>query len=59
MWTLCPMGDEEAIGDWFGVGPEDLPEFDVSFNIAPQRLQPVLRLSPETDVGEPRKGDRS
>jgi hypothetical protein len=53
------MGDEEAIGDWFGVGPEDLPEFDVSFNIAPQRLQPVLRLSPETDVGEPRKGDRS
>ena len=38
----------EVLADWFGVDLEDLPAFPASYNIAPQSVQPVVRLDPET-----------
>jgi len=36
---------EEVLADWFGVELEDMPWFAPSYNIAPQSVQPVVRLS--------------
>jgi putative SOS response-associated peptidase YedK len=41
----------EVLADWFGVDLEDQPEFVPSYNIAPQSVQPVVRLG--RDSGEP------
>ena len=43
---------KKGIADWFGIDPDDLPEFGPSFNIAPQTFQPVVRLSPESGERE-------
>ena len=42
----------EVLADWFGVDLEDLPAFSASYNIAPQSVQPVVRLDPETAARE-------
>ncbi len=34
----------EVLADWFGLDLEDQPPFVPSFNIAPQSVQPVVRL---------------
>jgi putative SOS response-associated peptidase YedK len=36
---------QEVLADWFGVELEDMPWFAPSFNVAPQSVQPVIRLS--------------
>jgi len=36
---------EEVLADWFGVELEDMPWFAPSYNIAPQSVQPVVRLN--------------
>ncbi len=38
----------EVLADWFGVDLEDLPPFDPSYNVAPQSVQPVVRLGRDT-----------
>jgi putative SOS response-associated peptidase YedK len=35
---------QEVLADWFGVELEDMPCFAPSFNVAPQSVQPVVRL---------------
>ena len=42
----------EVLADWFGVDLEDLPTFPASYNIAPQSVQPVVRLGQETGARE-------
>jgi putative SOS response-associated peptidase YedK len=37
---------QEVLADWFGVALEDMPWFVPSFNVAPQSVQPVVRLDP-------------
>jgi hypothetical protein len=39
---------QEVLVDWFGVELEDMPWFAPSFNVAPQSVQPVVRLSRDT-----------
>ena len=34
----------EVLADWFGVDLEDTPTFAPSYNVAPQSVQPVVRL---------------
>jgi putative SOS response-associated peptidase YedK len=34
----------EVLADWFGVDLEDTPAFAPSYNVAPQSVQPVMRL---------------
>jgi putative SOS response-associated peptidase YedK len=41
----------EVLAEWFGVDLEDQPDFSQSYNVAPQSVQPVVRL--ERDSGEP------
>jgi len=36
---------QQVLADWFGVELEDMPWFAPSFNIAPQSVQPVVRLN--------------
>ena len=36
---------QEVLADWFGVELEDLPWFAPSFNVAPQSVQPVVRMN--------------
>jgi putative SOS response-associated peptidase YedK len=43
---------QEVLADWFGVELEDMPWFAPSFNIAPQSVQPVVRLNREADKRE-------
>jgi putative SOS response-associated peptidase YedK len=35
---------QEVLADWFGVALEEMPWFAPSFNVAPQSVQPVVRL---------------
>jgi len=35
---------QKVLADWFGVGLEEMPWFAPSYNVAPQSLQPVVRL---------------
>jgi putative SOS response-associated peptidase YedK len=42
----------EVLADWFGVDLEDLPAFSASYNVAPQSVQPIVRLGPETGARE-------
>ena len=50
-WSMCGRfarkSTQEVLADWFGVEPEDMPWFAPSFNIAPQSVQPVVRLKRE------------
>ena len=39
---------EEVLADWFDVELEDMPWFAPSFNVAPQSVQPVVRLNRDT-----------
>ncbi len=41
----------EVLAEWFGVEPDDIPPFAPSYNIAPQSVQPVVRLG--RDSGKP------
>jgi putative SOS response-associated peptidase YedK len=43
---------QEELADWFGVALEDMPWFMPSFNVAPQSVQPVVRLSHDTGERE-------
>lgn len=39
---------QEVLADWFGVDLEEMPGFATSYNVAPQSVQPVVRLSRDT-----------
>jgi len=39
---------QEVLADWFGVELEDMPWFAPSYNVAPQSIQPVVRLNRDT-----------
>jgi putative SOS response-associated peptidase YedK len=39
---------QEVLADWFGVELEDMPWFAPSFNVAPQSVQPIVRLNRDT-----------
>jgi len=41
----------EVLAEWFGVDLEDTPPFAASYNVAPQSVQPVVRLG--RDDAEP------
>ncbi|MGB6695387.1 MAG: SOS response-associated peptidase, partial [Terracidiphilus sp.] len=41
----------EVLAEWFGVDLEDAPPFAASYNVAPQSVQPVVRLG--RDDAEP------
>jgi putative SOS response-associated peptidase YedK len=43
---------QEALADWFGVEPEDMPWFAPTYNAAPQSEQPVVRLNRDTESRE-------
>ena len=51
-WSMCGRfarkSTQEVLADWFGVELEDMPWFAPSFNVAPQSVQPVVRLSRDT-----------
>jgi putative SOS response-associated peptidase YedK len=36
---------QEVLADWFGIELEDMPWFAPSHNVAPQSVQPVVRLN--------------
>jgi len=35
----------DSLAGWFGIGPENIPWFGPSYNVAPQSVQPVVRLN--------------
>ncbi len=39
---------QKVLADWFGVDPEEVPPFAPSYNVAPQSMQPVVRLDRDT-----------
>ena len=39
---------QEVLADWFGVEPDEIPPFVPSYNVAPQSVQPVVRLGRDT-----------
>jgi putative SOS response-associated peptidase YedK len=43
---------QEVLADWFGVELEEMPWFAPSFNIAPQSIQPVVRLDRDSSNRE-------
>jgi putative SOS response-associated peptidase YedK len=43
---------QEVLADWFGVALENMPWFAPSFNVAPQSIQPIVRLSRDTGKRE-------
>jgi len=43
---------QEVLADWFGVELEDMPWFAPSYNVAPQSVQPIVRLSRDTGTRE-------
>lgn len=47
-FTMCGrfvrQSTEEVLADWFGIQPKEMPWFAPSFNVAPQSIQPVVRL---------------
>jgi hypothetical protein len=46
---VCPPDKVPVLVDWFGVELEDMPWLVPSFNVAPQSVQPLVRLN--GDVG--------
>jgi putative SOS response-associated peptidase YedK len=43
---------QEVLADWFGVELEDMPWFAPSYNVAPQSVQPVVRLNRDSGQRE-------
>jgi putative SOS response-associated peptidase YedK len=43
---------QQVLADWFGVELEEMPWFAPSYNVAPQSVQPVVRLSRDTGTRE-------
>ena len=43
---------QEVLADWFGVELEDMPWFAPSYNVAPQSVQPVLRINRDSGQRE-------
>jgi putative SOS response-associated peptidase YedK len=54
LWSMCGRfarrSTQQVLADWFGVEPGEMPWFAPSYNVAPQSVQPVVRLS--RDSGE-------
>lgn len=42
----------KAIADFFGISLDSVPEFALSYNVAPQTFQPVVRLNRDTGERE-------
>jgi putative SOS response-associated peptidase YedK len=42
----------EVLADWFGVDLEEVPPFAPSYNVAPQSVQPVVRLGRDSGEAE-------
>ncbi|HET9100788.1 MAG TPA: SOS response-associated peptidase family protein [Acidobacteriaceae bacterium] len=38
-----------AIANFFGISPDGVPEFALSYNVAPQTFQPVVRLNRDSN----------
>jgi len=49
LWCMCGRfarrSTQQVLADWFGVDMEDMPWFAPSYNVAPQSVQPVVRLN--------------
>jgi putative SOS response-associated peptidase YedK len=43
---------QKVLADWFGVELEDMPWFAPSYNVAPQSVQPVVRLNRDSGKRE-------
>jgi len=43
---------QEVLADWFGINLEEMPWFVPSFNIAPQSVQPILRMNADSSGRE-------
>jgi putative SOS response-associated peptidase YedK len=43
---------QQVLADWFGVELEDMPWFAPSYNVAPQSVQPVVRLDRDSSDRE-------
>jgi hypothetical protein len=43
-WRFVRQSTRNVLSDWFGVEFEEMPRFAPSFNVAPQSVQPVVRL---------------
>jgi putative SOS response-associated peptidase YedK len=43
---------QEVLADWFGVELEDMPWFAPSYNVAPQSVQPIVRLNRDSGQRE-------
>jgi putative SOS response-associated peptidase YedK len=43
---------QQVLADWFGVELEDMPWFGPTFNVAPQSVQPVVRLNRDSGKRE-------
>lgn len=54
--TMCGRfarrSTQEVLADWFGVELEDMPWFAPSYNVAPQSVQPILRLNRDSGQRE-------
>jgi hypothetical protein len=48
LWRFARKSTQEVLVDWFGVEFEDMPWLAPSFNVAPQSVQPVVRLNRDT-----------
>jgi len=42
----------EVLAEWFGVDLEEAPQFSQSYNVAPQSVQPVVRLGRDSGAPE-------
>jgi len=42
----------EVLAEWFGVDLEDIPPFATSYNVAPQSVQPVVRIGRDRGKAE-------
>jgi putative SOS response-associated peptidase YedK len=42
----------EVLAEWFGVDLEDIPPFATSYNVAPQSVQPVVRIGRDSGKAE-------
>ena len=42
----------EVLAEWFGVDLEETPQFSQSYNVAPQSVQPIVRLGRDSGAPE-------
>jgi len=53
--SICQEIHAAVLADWFGVELEEMPWFAPSYNVAPQSVQPVVRLNRDSGHRELRR----